>query len=183
MEEKIGKWVRKSTKKVHSGMIFDTYFDKVIRPDGKDGEWSYITVMPGVCVVPVDEDGNVYLINEFRYPIQTKNIEVIGGGINPGESALQAAKRELKEESGIVAEELINFGTVIINPSCEEHKNHCFIAKGLSFVGHELDATEEIQLICISLETAIDWCMNGKINNVETIALLFKVQEILNNKN
>ena len=178
---KIGNWTQVSSEKIHSGKIFDTYFDEVINPNGNKGEYTYIKVMDGVCILPIDKENNVYLIKEYRYPIQDYNIELIGGGLEKGESKLEAAKRELQEEAGIVATEFIELGSLEIDPSTGPHVDSYFIAKNLSFREDNQDDDEEIELLKIPFDQAIEWCMNGKINNVETIAILFKAREFLKN--
>ena len=160
-------------------MVFKTIFDKVITPKGKKGEYSFIKVNDGAFILPIDQDNKVYLIKEFRYPIQGYNIQLIGGGVDNKETPTEAAKRELKEETGIVAKEWINFGSLQINPPTSNHTNHYFIAKQLTFKDHEQGDGEDIELLKVPFDQAIKWCMNGTINNCETIAILFKVREWL----
>lgn len=106
MEKKNGPWTIKSTRRVYENELFKVFEDKVIKPDGKAGTYSTIKFIPGVSVLPVDDDGFIYLTKQFRYALGRIDLEVISGAIND-ESELEAAKRESKEELGIEAEEWI----------------------------------------------------------------------------
>jgi RNA 3'-phosphate cyclase len=180
---KIGNWNRLSSKHIHTGQIFETFVDQVISPNGKRGEYSYIKVLNGVCVLPIDKYDNIYLIKEYRYPIQDYNIELIGGGKDGNESSIDCAIRELQEEAGIIASNLIEFGKLQLDPSTGPHIDEYFIATGLSFVERNLDHSEEIELLKVPLNQAIEWCIDGTIKNCETIAILFKVREWLKKRN
>ena len=86
--------------------------DKVLRPDGKEGIFGVVNMVPGVSVLPVDDEGNVYLVKEYKYGTEKETIEVISGGYEAGEDRLGAVRRELKEETGLEAAEIIELGFI-----------------------------------------------------------------------
>jgi len=107
--------------------------DQVIKPDGKDGIFGIVEMIAGISVLPLDEDGFVYLNEAFHYAIEKSEVETVSGGIETNEDPLTTAKRELKEELGISADEWIDLG--IVNPFTTIVKSpaYLYLAKGLHF--------------------------------------------------
>lgn len=112
MNIKKGPWIITNTKEVYRNPWISVREDSVIRPDGKDGIFGVVEMKPGVSVLPLDDDGNVYLTQEFHYAVERETIEAISGGIDDNEDIQDAAKRELKEETGIIAREWTDLGVI-----------------------------------------------------------------------
>ena len=104
-----GPWQIVKTKEVYRDPWFRVDRDKVIRPDGKPGTYTVVHLKPGVCVLALDDDGQVCLTEEFHYAVGRVTLEAVSGGIEPDEDPLETAKRELKEELGITAKEWRDF--------------------------------------------------------------------------
>ncbi len=111
---KNGPWTIKASEEKYKNPWIRVQEDKVIRPDGKDGIFGIVEMVSGISVLPLDEEGFVYLTDEFHYGLQQNSIEVVSGAIDNDEKPIEAAKRELKEELGIEAENWVDFG--LINP-------------------------------------------------------------------
>src|ERR1043165_5515685 len=107
-----GPWTILSSREICRDPWIDVRVDDVIRPDGKPGTHSLISIKPGVSVLPLDDDGFVYLTEEFHYAVGRTTIETISGGIDAREDALAAAQRETREELGILARDWMPLGTV-----------------------------------------------------------------------
>src|SRR5689334_6151754 len=107
-----GPWKVLASREVFRDPWFAVFRDEVIRPDGKPGTYCYAEVKPGSAVLPLDADGSVYLVEEFRYAVGCETLEVVGGGAEPGEDPLATGRRELKEELGIEADEWTDLGRV-----------------------------------------------------------------------
>ena len=107
-----GPWKIVASQIVYSDPWTELRKDDVIRPDGKAGTHSVVRIKPGISVLAIDEDDSVYLTDEFHYAVGRHSLEVVSGGIDPGETALEAAQRELREEIGIDAAEWSHVGTV-----------------------------------------------------------------------
>ena len=88
------------------GRLFDVRVDTVTLPGGRRTIREIVVTPDSVSVVPVDEDGNVYLVRQYRKPPERLLLEVVAGGVDEGESAEEAARRELREEAGLRAEKL-----------------------------------------------------------------------------
>lgn len=177
MPEKRGPWTVKERVQKYNNPWIDVVEDKVIRPDGADGIYATVKIKAGVSVLPVDENGFVYLIEIFQYAINRNSIETASGACEVDESPLDTAKRELKEELGIIAEEWVNLGmtnpmtSVIDSPTC------LFMAKKLKFVQAQPEGTETIRPIKMKLEEAVKMIMDGKITDNQSSVCILKAQE------
>ncbi len=173
---KRGSYSIKSTKQVYKNPWIEVREDAVIGPDGKDGIFGVVTMVPGLSVVPLDDEGNIYMIEQYKYGVDRDVIELPTGGVDAGETDLVAAQRELLEETGFVADEWIPLGvvdpftTVIVSPA------HLFLARNLKEKGKPEDQTK---IIKIPFATAIQWIMENKITHAQTCVAIFKVAEYL----
>ncbi len=153
--------------------------DKVIRPDGKEGICGIVEMLNGVCILPIDGDGYVYLIDLFRYALEKNSIEVVGGSINKGEAILETAKRELKEEAGIIANEFIFLGTIYPLTTIIKSSSTLYLARKLRFVKATPEGTEQIKILKVKLEEALKMVMDDKINHGPSCILILKANEYL----
>jgi len=179
MNIKKGPWTVLDSKTIYKNPWITVKEDKVIRPDGKEGIVGTVEMLPGISVLPIDNEGNVYLTEEYHYAIEQETIEVISGGIENYETKESAAKRELKEEVGIVAGELIDLG--IINPftSLITSPNYLYLARGLSFTNTSPEGTEKIKVIKVSMGEAIRMVSESKITHGASVALILKAKDYL----
>ena len=96
-----GPWRIKDSQVKYKNPWISVREDQVTRPDGKDGIFGVVEMVAGASVLPLDDDGFVYLTKEFHYAIEQDSIEVVSGAIDEGETAFEAAKREILEETGL----------------------------------------------------------------------------------
>lgn len=174
-----GPWkIKKSVVKYKNPWI-KVREDKVLRPDGKSGIFGVVEMVPGVSILPLDAKGYVYLTKEFRYAIGKNSLEVVSGAIDQGESALAAAKRELKEELGIVAGEWINLG--LFNPFTSVVKSpaNLFLAMEIKFSEISPEGTEKIKMVKIKLKDAVKLVMKSEITHGQSSVLILKAAEYL----
>src|SRR2546422_856361 len=123
-------------KVVDTRVVFETPWlhvreDSVIRPGGTPGKFGIVTMRHGSSVLPIEEDGTVYLAREFKYAIGRESVEVFSGGFEDGEEPLDAAKRELQEELEMTANEWIAAGCLDPFTTVINSPNYMFIARGL----------------------------------------------------
>lgn len=105
--------------------------DAVVYPDGKAGIYGVVEKGPGVCVVPRAEDGGVYLIRQYRYTIDAEVWELPAGAMNAGETEIAAARRELREETGMNARRFRRLGDFHTALGHETAKIITYLATGL----------------------------------------------------
>jgi ADP-ribose pyrophosphatase len=168
-----GKWLIRSTRKVFENAFFAVFEDDVIKPTGDEGKYATVRFKPGAAVLPIDDDENIYLTRQFRYAIGRDDLEVVAGSID-GEGALDAAKRELKEELGIEAEEWTDHGTIFSITSITESTSRQFIARKLTFAEQETEGTEDIEPVKLKLADAYEMVLNGEITDGDTCILIMK---------
>ncbi len=171
-----GPWKILASNEVYRDPWIEVQRDDVIRPDGKPGTHCVVHMKPGVCVVAMDDEGFVYLTEEFHYGIGRNSIEGVSGGIEPGETALGTAQRELEEEIGLQAQHWTDLGsvdpftTIVVSPT------RLYLAEGLSEVECRPEGTEVIDRIRMPLSEAVSRVVDSRITHGPTTTLLLKIE-------
>ncbi len=179
MEKKHGPWIIKETGLKYKNPWIEVREDQVTRPDGKPGIFGVVEMKQGVSVLALDEEGFVYLTEEFHYAIGKKNLEAVSGAIDHGEEPIDAAKRELEEEVGIQAEEWIDLGRVDPFTSVIHSPASLFLARKLKFTKTKQEGTEKIRAKKILLQDAVRMVLESKITHGPSCVLILKAQEYL----
>ncbi|MEW9671173.1 NUDIX hydrolase [Ammoniphilus sp. 3BR4] len=145
--------------------------DLLQSPEGKETDYVYLEdEIPGtVVVVVITEDQRIGLVRQYRYPIQAYQYNLPGGAIDPGETPEQAARRELREETGITAEEWIAAGTYHPMSSHHTRKAYLFVARGLSFGEQSLDPDEDLQVELVSVEDVVNRILANEFTDIELV--------------
>lgn len=170
---KNGNWTIKKRKEKFSNDFFKVIEDAVIQPDGKNGKYATVEFVPGISVLPIDDDGFVYLTEQFRYKAGKKTLETVAGAVED-ETPLRAAKRELKEELGITAKEFVKVGVIQIDNSIIESQSTQYIARKLKFSEPDPDAEEEMRVVKIKLKEAVEKVLSGEIAHAPSCVLILK---------
>ena len=163
------------SKKVFEGKLLHVYSDSVELPNGHTSTREYIKHVGAACVVPVDEDGNVIIEKQFRYPFHDVLTEIPAGKLDSKEEPhLQAALRELQEETGYMAENMIYLGEFYPTCAYSDEIIHMYLATGLSQGQQNLDDDEFVGVEKIPLATLVEKIMNGEIKDGKTQTALLK---------
>ena len=179
MSERRGGWTVLDSAVLYANPWITVREDRVVQPDGREGTFGIVEMKPGVSVLPVDDEGRLYLVRVFRYTLDRDCLETIAGGIDAGESPAEAARRELREEAGIEATELIDLGKadqmteVVVSP------DHLFLARGLSFVASDREPNERIAPVRVGFDQALRWVMDGTISHAASAVLILKSARLL----
>lgn len=179
MNKKYGPWIIKSRKLKYKSNWLRVYEDEVIRPDGKPGVYSFVHKLHGVSVLPIDNKGYVYLVEEFRYVLGRKSLETVSGAIDKGEKPLQTAKRELEEEIGLKAKRWISLGVTDPFTSDIRSPAYLFVCKGLAQGRMFREGTETMEVIKVKLEKAFRMVLQSKITHAQSCVLILKAYEYL----
>ena len=150
--------------------------DEIELPDGKVIDDYFVTVRPDIALIlPVTSQQEIILVRQYRHGVGEILLELPAGTFNPTEESAQtAALRELREETGYIADTVTQIATIYDNPVKDTNKIHLFIAKDVIKAGEqELDITEEIDVVLIPVEAVMEKISSGEICVSGTIAAIF----------
>ncbi len=174
---------RISSRWVHQGNIVRLREDRVVLPRGSEAIYEYVEIKPGSSVLAMEDNGDVWLVREWKYAIDRPSLEVCSGGIEPDESPEQAAHRELQEELGLTAAELIPLGTVDPFTTMLRCPNHLFLARGLGRAERSPDEAEHAMELCrVPFREAYSMAVNGEITHGSSCVAIFRAAEFLQNR-
>lgn len=163
------------SKEVFSGNMLHVFRDEIELPNGKAATREYVKHVGAVAVVPVTEDGNVVMEKQYRYPARRVVTEIPAGKLDsPDEDRLKAAKRELKEETGIEADEWEELGEYHPASAYCNEKIWMFIARGLHKGKQDLDEDEFLNVVEVPLEELVEQVLDGTIKDGKTQVALLK---------
>jgi ADP-ribose pyrophosphatase len=169
-----GPWKVLHSRQVYRDPWIDVQVDDVIRPDGHAGIHSVIRIKPGATVIALDEAQHVYLTEEFHYSVGRVTIEGVSGGTDPPEDPLATARRELREEVGIVAQRWTELGVVDPFTSNVVSPTWLYLAEELEFVEAAREGTETMHRVKVPLAEAIAMVWDSRITHAPTCVALLK---------
>ena len=179
MERKHGSWTIRSSERLYADEFAEVWVDEVSKPDGSPGRRVTMRMKPGVAVLAVDEEGFAHLVKTFRYAVGKECVEAVQGGAEEGERPEESARRELKEELGIEAEELTDLGLVDAVTSQVYAPERIFLARRLTFGEHERESTESLQSVKVKFEEAVRMVMDGRVTQGVSCVLILKAARLL----
>ena len=144
---------------VYKGKVLDVYKDRVMMPNGNVATRENIVRGSAVAMVPIDDDGNIYFVRQYRHAAKKLVLEIPAGMIEKGEEPEKAAYRELEEEVGTYAAIGICTERVIL-----------YIAQNLTEGTLNPDPDEFIEIEKYSIKEAVDMIFNGQIEDIKTVA-------------
>jgi ADP-ribose pyrophosphatase len=172
---KHGPWNILKSETMYQDPWINVVRDQVLRPDGNPGTYATVKLKSGVCVVGLDDDGNVHLTREFHYAVGRVTIEGVSGGIEEGESAELAATRELAEEIGLKATTWKRLGTIDPFTAAIESTVALFVASDLERVPTNPEGTELIEHVSMPLSQALHLMRQGEITHSPTCIILLEL--------
>lgn len=162
-----------------SGKILRVTVDTVELEDGTLSKREIVHHHGGSSVVALTEEHEVFLVRQFRYAFGKELLEIPAGKLELGENPLEAARRELKEECGITAEELMDLQSIYPTVGYDNEIIHMYLATKLQFGQARPDAGEFLDLVKMPLDQAVELIEQGAIVDGKTVAALLKVKLML----
>ena len=160
-------WQSKNIKSLGKYKIFEIFEEKVINPrNNKELNFYYLNLADWTVIIPITQDNKVVMVKQYRVGAKKYFYEFPGGLIDKGETSLQAAKRELLEETGYYSDKLQLLTTVYPLPAFQTSKCYVYVAKEAKFIKEvSLDDGEDIETIVFPLEKVKNMIFNNKIDN------------------
>lgn len=167
-----------SSNAVYDGCLLQVLSDTVRLPDGSESVREHIVHPGAVVMLATLDNGKLLFERQFRYPLGQIFLELPAGKIDCGEPPLDTARRELREETGYKAKNWRHLGVMHPCIGYSNERIEIFLAHGLSFVGHERDHGEFLEVIELSLSDALLAVRDGEITDAKTITGLFWAEKI-----
>lgn len=164
----------------YNGRILNLRVDTVLLPNGKQAKREVVEHSGGVCVVAFDENDNLLMVKQFRYPYGEITLEIPAGKINYGEDPKECGARELTEETGYVAKELTKLAHLYPTPAYDSEIIHIYLAKQLTKSSQHLDEDEFLSVERVPFDKAVEMVMNNEIPDSKTQIAILKVYALKN---
>ena len=163
----------------YHGIVVNTRLDSARLPDGSIALREVVEHPGGVAVLPLEADGTVWCVRQFRYPFSELLLEIPAGKLEPGEAPENAARRELSEETGLEAGDLRYLGRHYCSPGYNSEVLHIYLARGLRHGPAHPDAGEFLAVEKHSLSELTALALSGELPDTKTAVAVLKTQLIL----
>lgn len=167
-------WTRKSSQLQYENNWIRVREDQVVRPDGIDGIYGVVEFKnKAIGIVPIDSDGNIHLVGQFRYVLNEYSWEIPEGGCPAEEDPLAAAKRELMEETGLTAKNWSYLGHAHLSNSVSDELAIYYLATDLTHGEAQPDSTEKLMHKVVPFAEAVEMVLKNEItDSLSVIAIL-----------
>jgi 8-oxo-dGTP pyrophosphatase MutT (NUDIX family) len=176
-------WTIVSSSPIYDNNWINVVEHKVINPAGGNGVYGKVHFKNvAVGVVALDDERNIYLVGQYRFTLDAYSWEIPEGGSPKGIDPLDSAKRELKEETGIIAHNWQKLLDIHLSNSVSDEKGYIYLATGLEFSDAEPEETEKLQVQKIALEQAYQMVLDGSITDSLSVAGILRTKILLAEK-
>ncbi len=172
-----------SREEIFNGIVLHVVRDTVELPNGNTAIREVCLHLGAVAIIPLLPDGRVIMERQYRYAHGRTFFEIPAGKLDSAdEDPLEAAKRELREETGAVAGKITYLGRIDTTPALINEKVHLYLAEDLTFGERELDEDEFLETEAVPLNTLVDMVMSGEIKDSKTQIAVLKLSRILDSR-
>ena len=179
-DETHNPWQTLSTEVKYDNPWISVREDQVLNPGGGQGIYGVVSMKnKALGIVPIDADGNTWLVGQYRYPLNEYSWEIPMGGGLIEHDILESAQRELKEETGLTAAVWTRIARLHTSNSVTDEEGFVFLAEELTQGDLEPEETEDLRLWKLPLAEAIRMVMDDRITDGITVAGLLKAERIL----
>ncbi len=168
-----------NSKITYRGRVLDVRQDQVRFKDGQLVSLDIVVHGGAVTMVPVDADGQVWFVRQYRHAIQEDLLELPAGTLEPGEAPAASAQREIREEIGMAAGQLKEIGSFFLAPGYSTEFMHVYLAEDLSPDPLEGDPDEFLSVVRVPIEDVYSLVENGNIRDAKSLAALFLARPFL----
>ena len=168
------------SKLIYDGKVVHLYVDRIALPNGAEGVREYVKHIGAVAVLPLTAEEEVICVRQYRYAHGVVMTEIPAGKLDSREEDhVEAALRELREETGAVCESLTYLGLFRSTPAILDEKIDLYLAEGLTFGETDPDEDEFLEIVRVPLSELVDRVMAGEITDGKTQVAILKTAELL----
>lgn len=164
---------------VYQGRAFAVRCDHLRTPDGRTVKYDIIEHTGSVILIPVDAEGQMHFVRQYRHAAQIELLELPAGTLEPGEPPAKAAAREIREEIGMEAQRLVEIGAFYLAPGYSTELMHVFLATNLKHNPLEADADEFLSVEKIPVAEALRQAESGEMQDAKSLAALLLARRFL----
>lgn len=173
-------WITKKVRRVYDNPWIGISHREVINPSGKDGIYGVVHFKNlAIGIVPIDEEGHTWLVGQYRYTLERYSWEIPEGGCPVGTDPLDTARRELKEETGLIASTWDHILDLHTSNSVTDEAGMIFLARDLTQGESQPEETEELSVVRVPLTQALDLVDQGVITDALSIMGLYRVYRMI----
>jgi ADP-ribose pyrophosphatase len=170
---------RLNTRSVYEGRAFGVDVVETRLPDGKVRNFDLVRHPGAVTLLPVDEQGNILFVRQYRLGAEQNLLELPAGTLEPGENPDASAAREIREETGMGAREIRKLGTFYMAPGYSTEHMHVYLATGLFPDWLEGDEDEFLQVDAVPIARAYEMARSGELVDGKSLAALLMAEPFL----
>lgn len=179
MNENVNPWKVLNAEIKYENNWIEVCHQQVINPSGGEGIYGTVRFKNiAVGVVPIDDENNTWLVGQFRFPLNEYSWEIPEGGCPEGEQILETAQRELKEETGLIAEKWTMVSKLHTSNSVCNEVAYIYMAEKLTQSESQPEETEQLEVKKVSLQEALDLVLSNKITDSMSVAGILKVARL-----
>jgi 8-oxo-dGTP pyrophosphatase MutT (NUDIX family) len=176
MDGSIERLVRRSRRVAYQNPWLTVWHDEITRPDGSDGIYGVVHFENlAVGVLVLDDQDRTVLVGQHLYTLDEVSWEIPEGGVPAGESALEGAQRELREETGLEATTWVELGRLSMSNSVTDERAVLFLATGLTHGDAAPEPTESLALRWLPFSDVLAMTLDGRIHDVLTVIAVERV--------
>lgn len=173
-------WTTKKINPIYENPWIKVEHHDVLNPAGKESIYGKVHFKNrAMAIIPIDESGNTWLIGQYRYPLDEYSWEIPMGGGPMAEDKLESAKRELKEETGLIAEKWTEIMKIHTSNSVTDEVGFVYLAEGLTQGETEFEETELLKIKKLPFTKVVEMVMDGEITDGISVAAILKAARIL----
>lgn len=173
-------WITNKTAQIYQNPWIRVEEHDIINPAGNEGIYGTVHFKnKAIAIIPIDEQGNTWLVGQYRYPLNLYSWELPMGGGPIGKDILESAKRELREETGLTAEKWTEIMRIHTSNSVTDEEGIVYLAEGLTQGETEFEETEVLQVRKLPFPEVLEMVMNGSITDGISIGGILKAARIL----